>query len=33
LCIDPWQSEYVVQNDTGGLVGNCIHHYGQHRRW
>ena len=27
LCIDPWQSDYVVQNDTGGLVDSCIHHY------
>lgn len=27
LCIDPWQSEYVVQNDDGGLVDSCIHHY------
>ncbi|WP_171898887.1 class I SAM-dependent methyltransferase [Janthinobacterium psychrotolerans] len=27
LCIDPWQSEYVTQNDDGGLVDNCIHQY------
>lgn len=27
LCIDPWQSDYVVQNDDGGLVDSCIHHY------
>lgn len=27
LCVDPWQSDYVVQNDDGGLVDNCIHQY------
>lgn len=27
LCIDPWHSEYLVQNDDGGLVDGCIDEY------
>ena len=27
LCIDPWQPEFVVQNDTGGLVDSCREKY------
>ena len=27
LCVDPWQSDYLVQNDDGGLVDSCINHY------
>jgi hypothetical protein len=27
LCVDPWQSAYVVQNDDGGLVDSCIDKY------
>ena len=27
LCIDPWSSDYLVQNDKGGLVDSCIAQY------
>ena len=27
LCIDPWSSEFLVQNDEGGLVDSCIKQY------
>lgn len=27
LCIDPWHSQYLVQNDDGGLVDSCIDDY------
>ncbi|WP_338763651.1 class I SAM-dependent methyltransferase [Massilia sp. METH4] len=27
LCIDPWQPEFVVQNDDGGLVDSCREKY------
>ncbi|WP_076591586.1 class I SAM-dependent methyltransferase [Herminiimonas arsenitoxidans] len=27
LCIDPWKSDFVIQNDNGGLVDNCIDQY------
>lgn len=27
LCIDPWQSDYVVQNDEAGLLDSCIDDY------
>lgn len=27
LCIDPWSSKYLVQNDTGGLVADSIQYF------
>ena len=27
LCVDPWASDYLVQNDKGGLVDSCIAKY------
>jgi len=27
LCVDPWASDYLVQNDKDGLVDSCIAHY------
>lgn len=24
LCVDPWQAEFIVQKDKGGLVDSCI---------
>ena len=27
LCIDPWKSEYLVQNDVGGLVDDSIQYF------
>lgn len=27
LCIDPWKSEYLVQNDAAGLVDDCIEYF------
>ncbi|WP_426147323.1 class I SAM-dependent methyltransferase [Polaromonas sp. DSR2-3-2] len=30
LCVDPWLSDYLVQNDKGGLVDSCIADYDCH---